>query len=72
MATDEHGSDIDEEFVPDNPTLRGETRTPDRPVTVDGLWTGALDELPHRVRRANNLDNDEPDPGYEPAGDDLV
>lgn len=70
MATDEHGSDIDEEFVPDNPTLRGETRTPD--AIIPAPDDAPLDELPHRVRRANNLDDEEPDPGYDPDEDDLI
>jgi len=70
--TDEHGNDIDEDWVPENPTLRGETRTPDQPTTAGNKVLGAPDELPHRVRRDLGLDNEDPDPGYDPDDDDLV
>lgn len=68
--TDEHGVVIDEDWAPESPILRGEVRTPDEiiPATLDS----PLDELPHRVRRRNGLATEDPDPGYDPADDDLL
>ncbi len=75
MPTDEHGSEIDEDFTPESPILRGEARTPDQPIAyTDDDPTAAIpgDELPHRYRRDLGIDNDDPDPGYDPSQDDLL
>jgi hypothetical protein len=67
MPVNEYGHDVDEDWQPGNPVLRGETQIPDEPAGV----FGELDELPHRVRWRNGLTGEEPDPGYDPASDDL-
>ncbi len=71
MPTNEHGDDYDEDWVPESPVLRGEVRTPDKPIERDSRITKP-DELPHRYRRDLGIDSDEPDPGYDPDDDDLV
>lgn len=70
MPTDEFGNTYDEGWVPESPHLRGETRTPDQ-VAHTGMPT-QLDELPHRKRVEAGLNTEEPDPGYDPAQDDLL
>lgn len=56
------------DWAPGNPVLRGETRTPDQmPLAV-----AELDEIPHRRRAALGLGTPDPDPGYDPAADDLA
>jgi hypothetical protein len=68
MPLDEHGSEIDEDWEPDNPVLRGQTQVPDEmPLVFD-----KLDELPYRKRVSLGLHHDEPDPTYDPERDDLT
>lgn len=72
MPTDEHGNDYDEDWSPESPVLRGEVRVPDEPAHTDGKVLGKPDELPHRFRRQLGIDDENPDPGYDPEGDDLL
>ncbi len=73
MPTDEHGNDYDEDWAPESSVLRGEVRVPDLPIGVEGhKILGPPDQLPHRLRRELGIDDEDPDPGYDPDGDDLV
>jgi hypothetical protein len=68
MPTNEHGHQVDEDWEPENPVLRGQTQVPDQmPLPVN-----RLDELPHRERVRRGLNDEEPDPGYDPDEDDVV
>lgn len=69
-VTNDFGHEIDEDWVPESPVLRGEVRTPDEVILAP--LSAPLDELPHRVRRANGLAGETPDPGYDPDRDDLL
>ncbi len=57
------------DWTPEHPRLRGETQVPD--VTNNDTKDYRLDELPHRERVAQGLDNDLPDDDYDPDEDDL-
>lgn len=72
MPVNEHGDTIDEDWAPESPVLRGEVRTPDEPLKEGGRLIGPADQLPHRVRRDLGIDDQKPDPGYDPEGDDLL
>jgi hypothetical protein len=72
MPVDEHRNDYDEDWAPESPILRGEVRVPDDPVIDGNRIIGPPDQLPHRIRRELGIDDDEPDPGYDPDADDLV
>jgi hypothetical protein len=68
MPLNDYGHQVDEDWQPENPVLRGVTQVPDQmPLAVD-----KLDELPHRERARRGLADEEPDPGYDPDADDLV
>lgn len=69
---DRHGNPFTHGWVPGNPVLRGETRTPDDTVLVEPGQPVHRDTLSHRDRVAQGLAGDTPDPGYDPDADDLA
>ncbi len=69
VRPNEHGDEIDTDWKPGNPALRG--AHPGEALAVPAPKPQRPDELPHSKRRELGLDNDDPDEGYDPAADHL-
>ncbi len=72
IVTNEHGDEVDDDWEPGNDALKG--ADPGTLLAVpqhEKPPQDRTDELSHRARVALGLDNNDPDPGYDPDADDL-
>lgn len=66
---DAHGNAVDPTWTPGNPALCG--ADPGQALAVPPSPAIRPDELRHSDRVAQGLTDGHPDPGYDPAADDL-